>query len=335
MSALISRFDVALCDLDGVAFNGNNPIPSAVDGIAAARDAGLRFVFVTNNASRTPSQVGDHLTNLGVPTPPEEVMTSAMAAAFLCAERYERGTLVLAIGGDGLREALLNEDMRLTDTADDKPTVVVQGLATDVGWAQLSEAVLAIKAGADHIATNLDSTLPTERGFAIGNGSLVAAVVNATGIAPVSTGKPEPEIFTATAKRYGATAPVAIGDRLNTDIAGGVAAGLPTIHVLTGVSGPRDIVLAKPSERPTFLLTDLTALTEPYEAAEVAEDGSATCGSAHAAVVDGRLTVGQDRQVLEAGVAVDRHTYRALVAAAWHAADAGESIDAVDFEVTR
>ncbi|OKL54820.1 hypothetical protein BSZ39_02255 [Bowdeniella nasicola] len=333
MSALGSQFDLALCDLDGVAFHGQNPIPSAVTGIAAAREAGLPFVFVTNNASRTPGQVADHLSGLGVPTPPEQIMTSAMAAAYLCAKRYERGTLVLVVGGDGLREALTNEDMRLTESAADRPDVVVQGLAKDVGWAQLSEAVLAINAGAEHIATNLDSTLPTERGFEIGNGSLVAAVVNATGITPTSTGKPEPEIFLATAAKHGASAPVVIGDRLNTDIAGGVAAKLPTVHVLTGVSDARDVVLAAPHERPTYQLLDLTELTEPYEAAEVAADGRATCGDASAKVTGGRLTVGDD-QVLADGVAVDRYTYRALVAAAWHAADAGESIEAPIFTVT-
>lgn len=335
MSALIDNFDLALCDLDGVAFHGSDPIESANRGIAAARAAGLPFLFVTNNAMRTPDQVAAHLSRLGVPTEAKDVMTSAMAAALLCAKRYERGTLCLVVGGDGLREALEAKDMRLTGSAADRPRVVVQGLARDVGWAELSEAVLAINAGADHIATNLDSTLPTERGFEIGNGSLVAAVVNATGVTPTSTGKPQPEIFHTSAAAAGAKAPVVIGDRLDTDIAGGVAAGMPSIHVQTGVSDAAAIVRAAPHERPTYLLTDLEALTEPYEDAQVVAPGRARCGQAHAAVIDGALCVGEDDQVLAEDVAVDVATYRALVAAAWDAADSGHAVRPVRFEVTR
>ena len=167
----------------------------------------------------------------------------------------------------------------VVDSADDAPAAVVQGYAADVGWRQLAEAAYAIEAGAWFVASNLDPTLPTERGFAPGNGSLVAAVRHATGVEPVSAGKPEPTLYRLAAARRGARSPLVVGDRLDTDLAGARAAGWPGLHVLTGVSTARDAVLAAPGERPSYLGADLRSLVVPHPA-PVLDDGWWRCRGA-------------------------------------------------------
>ena len=132
-------------------------------------------------------------------------------------------------------------------------------------WKQMSEAALAISRGATYIASNLDTTLPDERGFLVGNGSVAAALTTTTGVAPLSAGKPKPPMFHAAAKRLGAQAPLAIGDRLDTDIAGGNAAGFATLLVLTGVSTHLDVVNAPAPQRPRYVAATMAGLGEPAQ----------------------------------------------------------------------
>mgnify|MGYP001335313835 FL=1 len=317
---LAGAYDLALVDLDGVAYKGPEPIPHASASLVAARDAGMDLVFVTNNASREPESVAEQLTGLGIPTASADVMTAAQAAAALLAERLAPGAAVLVVGGAGLVTAVLAAGLRVVTSADDAPEAVVQGFAPQVGWAQLAEAAYAVQRGAWFVASNLDLTLPNERGMAPGNGALVGVVRTATGVVPVSAGKPEPTLFQLAVARRGARRPLVVGDRLDTDLAGARAAGYPGLHVLTGVSSARDAVLAVPVERPSYLGTDLRALLEAH-AAPVPDDGWWTCGGHAARVLDGRLEL-DDR----AGTtSIDRA--RVACAAAWAAVDAGATLD--------
>lgn len=327
---LAEAFDLALMDLDGVCYRGAEPVGYADVGVAAARALGMRMVFVTNNANREPATVAAQLTDLAIPTRAAEVMTSSQAAAAVLAADLPPGSLVLAIGGPGLRTALTEAGLRVTDTAHEGPVAVVQGFAPHIGWAQLTEAAYAIAAGARYVATNLDTTLPTERGMAIGNGSLVAAVVSATGVRPVSAGKPEAEIFRQAVARGGGGSPLAVGDRLDTDHAGAHAAGIPGLHVLTGVSDARDVVLAVPEQRPSYLALDLRGLAEPHPAPAL-HDGWWRCGAAAARAAGGQLelSLGSRTVALEPGtgpVTVSLDAWRCLTAAAWAAADAGSGL---------
>lgn len=320
----VDTFDVALLDLDGVVYRGADAVPHAAEAIAAAREAGLGAMYVTNNANRPPSTVADHLTELGITTVPEDVTTAAQAAARLIASERPSGARVLVIGGPGLREAVAAEGLEVVDSADDEPAVVVQGFAPEVGWAQLTEALLAIDRGAEHIASNLDATLPMERGSAIGNGSLVAAVVNATGRWPRSTGKPQPEIFRQAAARAEARSPIVVGDRLDTDLEGARAAGYPGMHVLTGVDLAGDLLACIPEQRPTQLAHDLRGLLEAHPAVE-REGDQWRCRDAVAGVDAGTATVsvvrGGNALALVDGVEISLDELRAACAAAWHAAD--------------
>jgi glycerol-1-phosphatase len=324
---LASVYDVALMDLDGVCYRGADPVEHADVGVASARGLGQRMMFVTNNAAREPQTVADQLTSLGIPTSAQEVMTSSQAAAAILAAELPQGSLVLPVGGPGLRSALLEEGFRLAESADDVPAAVVQGFAPDLGWRELTEAAYAINAGARFVATNLDTTLPTERGMAVGNGSLVAAVTSATGVVPVSAGKPQPEIFRQATAKAGGTRPLAVGDRLNTDIAGARAAGIPGLHVLTGVSDARDVLLAVPEERPSYLAVDLRGLSEPHPA-PVESAGWWRCGAAAARLrgTSFELRVGDrtiDLDLDDAPATVSLDAWRCLTAAAWSAVDGG------------
>jgi len=323
-AAPAEEFDVALVDLDGVAYRGHEPIPHAADGLTGARGRGMRLVFVTNNASREPESVAEQLTQLGIPTGADEVMTAAQAAAQLLRSRLEPGARVLVVGGAGLRTAVRHAGYRIVESADDEPAAVAQGFSPDLGWAQLAEAAYAIEQGAWHVASNLDLSLPTARGFAPGNGSLVAAVRAATGVEPDSAGKPSPAMYRMAVERAGAKRALVVGDRLDTDLAGARSGGFVGLHVLTGVSSARDDVLAAPGERPHLVGADLRALHEVHPEPTRVEDGWWSCREASARVVDARLELGRGG---DGSVRHQLDEVRAACAAAWAAVDAGEPLD--------
>jgi glycerol-1-phosphatase len=280
---LSEAYDVALLDLDGVVYLGSSAVPGAAAALETARRAGMRLAFVTNNASRSPSTIAAQLTSLGVPATPAEVVTSAHAAARLIAERLPPGSPVLVVGGIGLRIALRERGLRPVSTAAERPAAVVQGYGPDVGYGLLAEGGLAVRAGAWFVASNVDVTLPTARGLQPGNGSLVQVIATATGQQPVVAGKPEPPLHAEALARTGATRPLVVGDRLDTDIEGAVRAGADSLLVLTGVSGPADVVLAPPRQRPAYLAHDLTGLLEPHPAVtELTAGASAGYGAGSA-----------------------------------------------------
>lgn len=309
-------FDAALVDLDGVAYRGPHAIPTAPDALQDARDAGMSIVFVTNNASRESHEVADHLSSLGIPTDADEVLTAAQAVARLMAADLEPGATVLAVGGKGLRSALTEYGFTLVASAEDAPDAVVQGFVPDISWRELAEASYAIQGGARFFASNLDLTLPNERGIAPGNGSLVGTVVNATGVTPTAAGKPEPTMFHLAAASVASERPLAIGDRLDTDLKGARAAGMPGLLVFTGVSSPADAVLAPKDQRPTYVGETLECLAQPHPTPR-REGSTWNVGEASASVVGGRLLV--------TGTGID--AVRAACAAAWSAEDGGVKLD--------
>lgn len=321
---LSTQFDTALVDLDGVAYRGPEPVAHAADSLARARSDGMGLVFVTNNASRTPEQVAAQLNALGIVADPSEVATAAQAAAAVLADGLEPGSKVLVVGGAGLQKTVREAGFTVVVSADDVPDAVVQGFAPEVSWRELAEAAYAVQRGAWHVVSNRDMTLPNERGLAPGNGALVAAVVSATGVEPVSAGKPEPTMFRLAAQRRGSSRTLVIGDRLDTDLAGARAAGFPGLHVLTGVSTARDAVLAAPGERPTFVGADLRSLLITHPAPERGPDGWWVCGDTAARVAAGTLEL--DPEPGPEG-AVSTDGVRSACAAAWHAADDGAPVD--------
>jgi glycerol 3-phosphatase-2 len=310
--------DLILADLDGVIYTGRHAIPYAVDSINAAAES-IKVGYITNNASRTPASVAEHLNGLGLSVAPEDVVTSPQAAIKLLADLVPAGSTILVVGGAGLLEVVTAAGFVATDSAEDKPAAVIQGFSPEVGWKQLAEASYALARdpqgnGIPWVATNTDWTIPQERGIAPGNGTLVSAVHTAVGILPVVAGKPERAIFDEATTRFGASHPVFLGDRLDTDILGANRSGIPSIMVLTGIDGAKQVIAAAPEERPNFLLEDLRGLTEPYPTIEQGED---TDGSVVTKVGDAIVRRRETKLVVEQAGDSHINLIRAGAAAVW------------------
>ena len=312
---LTKTFDVALLDLDGVVYVGPDAVPAAPRALASAREAGMRLAFVTNNAARPPAAVAEHLISLGIPADPAEVITSSQAAAHYLAERLPDGARVLVVGTIGLVEALEERGLTPVYSADEEPEAVVQGYSPSLDWKQLAEGAVAIRRGVLWVATNLDPTVPSQRGPLPGNGSLVAALRHATGAEPVATGKPDPTMHRESVQRSFAERPLVVGDRLDTDIEGAAAVGCPSLLVLTGVTTPRDLLEAPPSHRPDFLAHDVSGLLTAHPQTRSDEAG-AMCGRWRARA-DGTCLTLTHLGGADSVAADDLDPLRALCAAAW------------------
>jgi len=229
-----------------------------------------RKLFVTNNASRSADEVALHLRELGFTATPSDVVTSAQSAARLLAGELPPESRVLIVGTDALANEIAAVGLRPVRLYDDDPVAVVQGLSTTICWPDLAEATLAIRAGALWVAANVDATLPTERGLLPGNGSMVAALKAATDAEPQVAGKPSPTLMRDALARGDFRAPLVVGDRLNTDIAGANAAGLPSLMVLSGVNSARDAVHAVREQRASYIGYDLRSLHQDADVLAVA-----------------------------------------------------------------
>lgn len=345
---MIDAYDGVVCDLDGVVYRGTEAVPEAVQSLTSVLRAGKRLVYATNNASRTPADVATQLRGFGLTLQDSDVVTSSQAGAARLAERVRPGSSVLAVGGNGVRAALSQRGFEVVDTVQvaggRTVDAVLQGYGADVGWRDLAEASYAVAGGAVWVATNDDLTLPTERGTAPGNGTLVAAVAAATKTAAEIVGKPHTPLYELSVEVLGTTTArtLAVGDRLDTDIAGANAAGIDSLLVLTGVSTIGDVARAGKTARPRFVARDLRCLGEPYppvtaidrrsgkgtpvsgSGAVSAEHGWA-CGDAQVEWHDGRL-YGLDNADLECRL-------RAALAAIWSVSDGAQDHarrDAVD-----
>lgn len=296
MTTLAQQHDCLLLDLDGTVFRGHQATEGSVETLASVTG---RALFVTNNASRAPGDVAKHLNEMGFVADADDVVTSAQSAAKLLASQLPSGARVLVIGTDALADEVSNVGLVPVREATDDPAAVVQGHSPETGWANLAEAALAIRSGATWVAANVDRTLPSERGLLPGNGSMVAALRAATDQDPQVAGKPEPTLLNDALARGRFESPLVVGDRLDTDISGANAAGLPSLMVLTGVSTAPEMVRAVPRERPDYLGADLRSLLDdadtlrvaPHPAWRVDVDGDRVTVHANGAATDDSLTV--------------------------------------------
>jgi glycerol 3-phosphatase-2 len=323
VSALIDAYDGVLFDLDGVIYLGPVAVPGAPPALAALREQHVPVGFVTNNAARTPGAVAEHLTELGIPAAKADVVTSGQAGAQVLRHDLPAGAKVLVVGGEGVREALAEAGLTGVDSADDAPVAVLQGYGNDLTWAQLNEAAIAIHHGARWVATNDDPTRPTDRGLVPGNGAAVAAVRVAVSVDPEVAGKPYRPLLDETVARLGAAHPLFVGDRLDTDIAGAVNAGLDGLLVLTGSHGAAELLAAGPGRRPTHLGYDVGALLRPALEVELDAD-RARCAGFTARVLDGTLVLDGDEPTTTDGRVAAMWAAAHL---AWRAQDAGHPLD--------
>lgn len=266
------NFNTLIIDMDGVLWHGDQALPGLVEFFQTLRERKLRFILATNNASQTAQQYVDKLARMGVTVEAGEILTSAMATALYLAQRTDPAkTRVFVIGEKGATQPLLEQGFTLTGLYEVDPPghqgdkigadYVVCGMDKQLNWDKLATATLNINAGAQFIGTNPDTSLPTERGLTHGNGAILAALQEATGVTPIIIGKPEPLMYQQALVLLGVdpSATVAIGDRLETDILGAVRAGMRSLMVLTGVSSEAD--LRESDYGPDWVMPDIRAVT--------------------------------------------------------------------------
>ncbi|CAI6081320.1 HAD-IIA family hydrolase [Cohnella sp. JJ-181] len=242
---LAERPKAVLLDLDGTLYRGDLPIDGASRLVTGLEEAGVACWYLTNNSTRTPEQVAAHLRGFGISASADRVITSAAAAAHYAKQRHPEA-VAYVIGEHGLRSALAEAGIAMPSeeelSAGAPVNLVVQGLDRGVTYGQLTAALGYLLSGADYLLTNPDRRLPVGDGFLPGAGSLAALLETASDVAPVVIGKPSGIMMRYALDLAGVRAREAwvIGDNPHTDLAAGLAAGCPTVLVLTGICGPDD-----------------------------------------------------------------------------------------------
>lgn len=248
-----------ILDMDGVLYRGNTLIPEVKDFLAALDSSGIPYTMATNNSTNSQLDYVMKLERLGVSVPEEIIFTSAVATATYLRSTYPNGTRVYVVGMKALRHAIFEDGYFFPAETD--ADVVVSGADFELVYGSLRTACLAIRAGADYVATNADTTFPSEVGLIPGSGAIVAALVAATTVEPTIVGKPSPVMVESclTAMGLEAGQAVMLGDRLDTDILAGQRANAHTIMVLTGVHTPADV--RQTGIEPDLIIDTLEPLT--------------------------------------------------------------------------
>lgn len=324
---LIDGYDAALFDLDGVIYLGPLAVPGAAQAMAEIAAAGKSVMYVTNNAARAADTVVRQLRGLGIAAGHDNVLTSAQVAAGALAEVLPTGSKVLVAGSASLAGLIAEVGLIPVASADDEPVAALQGYEPALGWPMLDEVCLAVSRGAIWYATNDDGSRPTDRGLVPGAGAMIAAVAAAIGGSPTTFGKPHRPMMAEAVRRTGASRPLFVGDRIDTDIVGANNAGLDSLMVFSGAHGKRELVACGPGERPTHIGADVSALLQPRRMAAVAGE-AASCNGQVVTQDDSRIVLTtQSRSTDEQFDAL-----WAIAALAWSAPylDASSALDALE-----
>lgn len=257
-----------IIDMDGVLWEGNTPMPGLVPFFDTLARNDIQYILATNNATRTPVEYTRKLARFGIQTAVNQVLNSAEATAGYLKRTYPADTTVFVVGEAGLCQAIEDQGFQVATndaavaTLPRQPEIVVAGMDQHICYDRLATATLLITAGADFIGTNPDPSFPSERGQLPGAGAIQALITATTGVEPKIIGKPQRAMFDEARQRMGATIEhtIMVGDRLTTDIAGGQAADLKTVMLLSGISQRADLVGS--AVQPDFIFDDIQALSE-------------------------------------------------------------------------
>lgn len=234
-----SNIKALILDMDGVIWKADAPIGDLPSTFKRIRERGLKFVFATNNGTKTPEEYQQKLADLGVDIDPSQVVTSAMGIAFMLAQKFPRGTKIFMIGEDGIRVALEEKGFEILSVENaSQAQAFVMGIDRGINFQKVAEATLLVRAGIPFYTTNTDKTFPTPRGEIPGSGAWVSVIQTATNVEPIIAGKPFPFLMELSLEKLGTKKEetLVVGDRLETDIAAGQSVGCPTALVLSGVS---------------------------------------------------------------------------------------------------
>lgn len=253
-------FDGLVCDLDGVIYRGADPIVGAVDAIGRLKDRGIKIVFCTNNSGSTTEQYLTKLTGMGMDVSEDEILTSATVTADVLKERGFSGKTAIVVGGEGLREALGNVCISVKDDpAVSVSDLVVVGFDPTFTYDAMRRAAIAVARGATFIATNDDASFPAEEELWPGAGAILASIETASGTRAEVMGKPHAAMMEAAAKRLVGCRQIAVvGDRPDTDLAGGRSRGWTTILALSGIMDARKA--ARLEDEPDLIVGSIAEL---------------------------------------------------------------------------
>lgn len=263
MTNPLSPFRYLIIDVDGVLRRSKQALPGAADLLPWLLGRGMDYRIVTNNSMPTLSQYRATFAGMGIATDEEHIISSGTGTAWYLKKLAPEGARLFIIGEDGLRHALLSDGLFVLD--DQRPDFVVVAIDRSFTYDKLNQACTLIRNGARFIATNTDATYPMEVGVIPGGGAIVAAVQTCAGIMPTVVGKPERILLDMAIDQMGARREetIVLGDRLDTDIAGAVKAGLASIMVLTGVNNREDV--EKSPYKPTFIFEGLREMMRTWE----------------------------------------------------------------------
>lgn len=255
-----SRFRAVLLDMDGTIYRGDERLPGVNRFLELLRERGVAYACVTNNSTTSAANYEHKLAAMDIVMPAAQIITSAGATRQYLEGVAPKGTRMYVVGMAGLHEALFGDGYYLLD--EQTPAFVVAGLDRTFTYEKAMIANRGIRNGATFVGTNPDTSLPTESGIVPGAGSILAMIQAASGARPLVIGKPAPTMLDMAAKQLGADASttLVVGDRLDTDIAGAVAANMASVLVLTGVSG-REEAENGPT-RPDLVLDSMVELTD-------------------------------------------------------------------------
>lgn len=230
-------YDLYILDLDGTVYRGNEILPGVIPFIESAQSLGSQIIFLTNNSSVTNEGISQKLNALGVPCEPSQCYGTAALAARWCQENQVSTAYVL--GSEALSETLHSFGIRTKLEPGERADAVIAGICRNFSYELLNEGLQHLLQGAEFVATNTDATYPLEKGAVQpGAGAMVAALSASSGRVPIVLGKPSPLGVETILRETGITPAntLVVGDRFETDIAAGRAAGCDTWLVLTGVT---------------------------------------------------------------------------------------------------
>lgn len=230
-----------LLDMDGTIYLGSRVFDGTLDFLKYIKSIGNKYIFLTNNSSNSVEKYVEKLSKLGITATQEDFFTSTDATViYLKKQNYKK---IYAFGTESFRMQLAEAGFPVTDVVEEGIDCLCIGFDTELTFQKLEDACILLGKGVDYIATNPDWVCPTEYGYVPDCGSICQMLFNATGRHPKVIGKPEPDIALLAMEKAGfAKEQTAIvGDRLYTDIACGVNAGISTIFVLSGEGTMEDI----------------------------------------------------------------------------------------------
>ena len=235
LSPLALRYDQFILDLDGCVWIGEEPTPGAVEALDAVRQAGKGIAYATNDPRSATEDYVARLWKIGAKASLRDVVTVGGAVQHLLADTRS-GRTAFVIGTPALRSHVENAGLKVLNGTDlaSRAEVVVVGGTEQLTYDDLRYAALAVRRGADFLATARDPTYPQPDGLWPGTGAILAAVEVASERRAQTVGKPEPQLMLTALDRLGEGRTLAVGDRVDTDLAAAAAAGLDSALVLSG-----------------------------------------------------------------------------------------------------